>query len=292
VEPPQASSYTPIDPDSKLFEQIGREVGEAVIRSSVEGLLQQSVSLSYQNESLSKVLAEITCHFGAPIVIDNDALKEGGIVLDSIRVYFHGERVPLRLALEVLLKPYGLQAEVKGCVVSVTTQTANKGSEEASEDGDSPRMCGGSACPKCERLHAERVKKLAVDAQVSGLLKACYLAIGEGRFEKAADLAREAYALDPARVEGDPLIYKMHLLAEQGIKKSEGKSSCPHKCKPEDCPPSQRPANADKNGKTPACDDPNLSLRPSLPEASCDVPALDGVLTGKDELGKKDEQPR
>ncbi|MFM7151525.1 MAG: hypothetical protein ACKO23_17000 [Gemmataceae bacterium] len=43
-------------------------------------------------------------------------------------------------------------------------------------------------------------------------MKACYQAIEEGRVEKAADLARQAHGLDPARVEGDPVVYKCHLL--------------------------------------------------------------------------------
>jgi hypothetical protein len=48
--------------------------------------------------------------------------------------------------------------------------------------------------------------------QVAGLLKACRLSAEAGDTVHAADLAREAFALDPERVAADPLVYKMHLL--------------------------------------------------------------------------------
>jgi hypothetical protein len=99
-------------------------------------------------------------------------------------------------------------------------------SEEGSENVSSPRMCG-SVCPKCEALHAQYMKKAGVAEQVTGLMKACYLALGEGRVEKAAELARQAYALDPARVQGDPIVYKMHLLAEQSNPASPAKHELP-----------------------------------------------------------------
>jgi hypothetical protein len=86
-----------------------------------------------------------------------------------------------------------------------------------SDESDADSQASGSACPRCEILHAKYVKEHGIEEQVTGLMKACYLAIGDERFEKAVDLARQAYALDPVRVQGDPIIYKMHLLAEQLI---------------------------------------------------------------------------
>ena len=44
-------------------------------------------------------------------------------------------------------------------------------------------------------------------------MKACHLALSDGRHAKAVQMAREAYALDPMRVATDPVVYKMHLIA-------------------------------------------------------------------------------
>jgi hypothetical protein len=91
-----------------------------------------------------------------------------------------------------------------------------------------------SACPKCERLHPARAK--GVHEQVEGLMRACRLAAEAGRHAKAAELAREAYALDAERVLADPLVYKMHLLA---LQRDKGKA---RHCRPdraaEPCEPS------------------------------------------------------
>ncbi len=48
---------------------------------------------------------------------------------------------------------------------------------------------------------------------VDGLMKACYLSLAIGRYGHAVDLARQAYALDPERVESDPVVSRLHLLA-------------------------------------------------------------------------------
>ncbi len=143
-----------------------------------------------------------------------------------------------------------------------------------------------SACPKCEMLHAQYIKRAGIAEQVNGLMKACYLAIGEGRFEKAADLARQAYALDPARVEGDPLIYKLHLFAEQSIQSAPAKCSCPESQCP--CPKSQCPKCCPAQKPTPACEDPGLAPMPALPDVSSELPfELDEILTGKDPLAEE-----
>jgi hypothetical protein len=54
----------------------------------------------------------------------------------------------------------------------------------------------------------EAAKKLMAE----GLLKACRLAVVDGCYDRAADLARQAYAVDPARVEADPMVIKLDLL--------------------------------------------------------------------------------
>jgi hypothetical protein len=260
-----------------------RGCGEAHC-SPLSSQLENPVSLSFDGESLSKVLDEITFVHGMPFVIDRGAFQQAGLLPpDQLRIQIHVDQIPLKRALEVILGRYQLEAQANGCVMTVTTASLKsgsefvKGTEEASEETSCPKMCG-SVCPKCEALHAKYVKQAGVKEQVDGLMKACYLAVGDGRFEKAADLARQAYALDPTRVEGDPIVYKLHLLVEHEepavIKGCCPKSECP-KC----CPAEQQ---------KPKCDDPGLSLCPELPSVSGDVPAaLDEVLTGTDELAKK-----
>jgi hypothetical protein len=56
--------------------------------------------------------------------------------------------------------------------------------------------------------------KAGVAVQVRFLMKACHDAMECGRHQKAADLARQAYALDAEKVQADPMVYKMHLLAD------------------------------------------------------------------------------
>jgi hypothetical protein len=267
--------------------------------SPLEAMMQKKVSLSFKAEPLSKVLHAITSVHGMPIVIDYKAIDEQGISLDDIQVYLSCDQVTLKAALHMLLDKHHLKYELNGCVVTVTTGCGkchgkcSKGCVEPCEDADCPKTCC-SACPKCEALHAKYCKKAGVAEQVKGLMKACYLAIDDGRFEKAADLARQAYALDPARVEADPLIYKLHLMTECG--QTEPVKGC---CPMSKCPKCGCPAKE----KTPACDDPELSPRPDLPEAGSsavrdeappdifgDLPeALDEVLTGKDELAGKEQ---
>ncbi len=84
------------------------------------------------------------------------------------------------------------------------------------------------------RLQLEN-EKAGVAEQVAGLLKACRLAAEAGETDHAADLARQAFALDPESVSADPLVYKMHLLS--AAPKTGG---CPApRCEPRtdlDCP--------------------------------------------------------
>jgi hypothetical protein len=92
------------------------------------------------------------------------------------------------------------------------------GSEEAEADGEGQDdWAKDSACPRCEKLHAKH--RAAVRQQVAGLMKACRLHMEAGRQERAAELAREAYALDPDTVTADPLVYKMLLLADKQAKR-------------------------------------------------------------------------
>jgi len=62
-----------------------------------------------------------------------------------------------------------------------------------------------------------------VDVMVDGLLKACHQAVDAGRCEHAVDLARQAFALDPQRVKGDILVYKLYLLSSKHRKAAADK---------------------------------------------------------------------
>lgn len=58
--------------------------------------------------------------------------------------------------------------------------------------------------------------KMGKRVMVDGLLKAAHLAMGAGFTRKARELVRQAHALDPLRVEADPMVFKMHLLTKTG----------------------------------------------------------------------------
>jgi hypothetical protein len=87
----------------------------------------------------------------------------------------------------------------------------------------------------------DQVSEPGSQAMVSGLMKACHLLMNQGMQHQAAELARQAYALDPQRVMSDPLIYKMHLLAESpgaqpvGASEESEPQTCPY------CPSAGKP---------------------------------------------------
>jgi hypothetical protein len=244
---------------------------------TIERRVLHPISADYEGMPLSRVLDELRDVSGLPIAVNEESLKKAGIAsLDEIPVTFHVEAMPLKLALNQLLQPHHLQAEVQGSALCISAKSeSTQGGEEASEE-PAPAECG-SACPKCEALHAEHA---GIEEQVNGLMKACYLALEEGRFDKAAELAREAHALDPARVEGDPLIYKMQLLAQKCVIPCHG-ASCPsNPCRP-----------ADKEVDPATCDDPDPMPRPDLPAVDAGtVSDLDDVLTGKDKEASDDDK--
>jgi hypothetical protein len=78
-----------------------------------------------------------------------------------------------------------------------------------------------------------KVSEPGIAPMVGGLMKACHLLMNQGMQHQAAELARQAYALDPQRVMADPLIYKMHLLAETPATKPAGASE---ESEPQTCP--------------------------------------------------------
>jgi hypothetical protein len=68
--------------------------------------------------------------------------------------------------------------------------------------------------PGCEEEETHHSYQSGVSVMVDGLMKACYLSLAIGRYGHAVDLARQAYALDPERVQSDPVVSRLQLLAD------------------------------------------------------------------------------
>ena len=110
---------------------------------------------------------------------------------------------------------------------------------------------------------------------VLGLMKACHLLMSQGMHHEAAELARQAFALDPEFVQADPLIYKMHLLAASPSADTSEASeppTCPY------CGKAAQPIRgivAEPERRT-------TQLVPHMPDVDVAVvPALERVLTEK-----------
>jgi hypothetical protein len=147
-------------------------------------------------------------------------------------------------------------------------------------------LCFGprSATNGEESAEAESSTPPGVEQQVNGLMKACRLLVSEGLHQQAAELARQAYALDPERVLADPLIYKMHLLADAPAAHRSGGSeaseppSCPY------CPVRGKPIREIAPDKKKNDSGPTTFLVPRMPKVDYKVvPALKLVLTEKKE---------
>ena len=161
------------------------------------------------------VLAERT-------VLENlERLIEAGDELDKAKK--HAKAGEVGAALACLAKAHGLApgssvAEACGEVVRVLAT----GGEEGTEDEEPVPCCYCEAFVRqfglCWLWQASRMceeacsSKAGKGVMVDGLMKSAQLALGEGRVCKARELVRQAHALDPARVEADPLVYKMGLL--------------------------------------------------------------------------------
>lgn len=145
-------------------------------------------------------------------------------------------------------------------------------------------LCFGSHEPANDTEESAETSNTppGVEQQVNGLMKACRLLMNEGQHEQAAELARQAYALDPERVMADPLIYKMHLLADTPAKHPAGASeeseppSCPY------CPVGGKPIREIVPDKKKSESGPTTFLVPPLPKVDYEVvPALERVQAEK-----------
>jgi hypothetical protein len=119
-----------------------------------------------------------------------------------------------------MLKNVGLACVVENEVLHVTTSqvarfrkvsVVNAHGEETIGTG----CCGERSCTTPSHA-ASRSCSPCVEpgacVMADGLLKAARLALENGRHDKAADLARQAYALDPKRMKDDAAVYSLYLL--------------------------------------------------------------------------------
>jgi hypothetical protein len=147
--------------------------------------------------------------------------------------------------------------------------------------GLSQTWSGGMTLPNPNYMRDSADLEPGLEPMVCGLMKACHLLMSQGMQHQAAELARQAYALDPQRVMADPLIYKMHLLAESPTPTPADSSeereppTCPY------CPSIGKPIREivpEKKKKSK--DGPTTLLVPPLPPIDYEVvPVLDDMLT-------------
>jgi len=166
--------------------------GEAKKQPSLKARLQHSVTLDMRDASLRQVVEQICYCHGIQISLDVDLQQSPCANLDA-PITIRLEGVTCKSALKLLLATSRLTFVVQGDKLVVTTKKKAKANNAAGVAGCKP----------------------GVAEQVRFLMKACRDAMECGRHQKAADLARQAYALDPELVQADPLVYKMHLLADQ-----------------------------------------------------------------------------
>jgi len=161
-------------------------------KDKIKGKLKMPVSLSIEKVPLGQVIDDLRTNQGFNVVVDSAALEDEGVSLDR-PVTLKVEQVTLKSALKLMLHSAHLTYVLKDEVLLITTEKNGQVKHKKGEDKV------GKATP-------------GVQEEVTGLMKACRLAVEQGRPEKAVRLAREAYVLSPERVQADPLVCKMHLL--------------------------------------------------------------------------------
>ena len=228
---------------------------------------------------------EVTCPYLRQQALDRHACQIadpeiGRDVLDNLERLTRADKL-VELAKE--LARAGRIIEAMHCCLAAADLCP--GSPSAARAADMlMELCFGSHEPANDTEEAAETSNTppGVEEQVNGLMKACRLLMNEGQHERAAELARQAYALDPERVMADPLIYKMHLLADTPTKHPAGASeaseppSCPY------CPAGGKPIREIVPDKKESATGPTTFLVPPLPKVDYEVvPALERVQAEK-----------
>jgi len=175
-----------------------------------------SMAACLHNVPLLSALEYVRSVTGCEVVIDVAGLHQAGVSpVEPVSLDVQG--MPLYSALDLMLRPHGLRAVVSGGTIHVTCSPECRAAATGAAEKAGPNACGEDVCPKCSAMHAQATKAQEDAARrmmVEGLLKACRLAVMDGRFARAAELAREAHALDAARVECEPMVIKLDLLGQ------------------------------------------------------------------------------
>jgi tetratricopeptide (TPR) repeat protein len=249
------------------------------IKLAVEGL-------PMPQEDSNTATDGITCPYLRQQMQDRHACQladpqMGREVLDNLERLENADKL-LQLAKD-LASEGDLEAAVECCLRAEALCPGSPCAEHAIETM-LELTCGSGSPTTTEEAAELRDEEPGVEQQVCGLMKACHLLASQGMYHQAAELARQAYALDPQRVQADPLLYQMHLLAESSPSTASEPSeppTCPY------CPSAGKPIREivpeEKKNDT----GPETLLVPPLPPVDYEVvPALDGMLT---ESAKEDQ---
>ena len=159
-------------------------------------------------------------HFGttsvAPVadpVVTRDVLANLECLLEAEELLQVAQRLLNRGMPKEAVQCYEMVSKM--CPGSWLDETARavcgrfgKGDSEECEPGKTDFWLSSA-----EVLSKPAVCEPGVNEEVTGLIKACRLAVEMGRYQKAIDLVREAYALDAQRVVSDPVLHTLHEVA-------------------------------------------------------------------------------
>jgi hypothetical protein len=248
-------------------------------------MMQTPITAEYHCVPLGVVLDGLRGCTGIPLKVESQVCSHQPVSLCVCGA-------PMGVALDMILQPVGYCAQVRGNVV-VITKTCSEAvtpkvtrTEEACEY-EGVRMCGQSCeepCPEpkpavaCDcpfsggkpvsRRMIVRRGEPGVREHVRGLMKACYLAMEQGRHAKAVELVRQAQAMDPQAVAADPVVYKLHLTSTTQPSVKCGRVACEEACStPASCP-CPCPCPGVKSAQVVPC----------LPKATVDVVTMDKLI--------------
>ncbi len=184
----------------------------------IEHHLNMPVTMDYRNVDLRAVLDDLHHAFGLDIIVDEKAMANQGVGAAQL-VTLKLDQVALKTALQVMLKKFGLTYVIEDDAIHVTTlPLARFEKSDRLPDGGLFMTAGVwmgfapgvapqamiNGCSPCDEPGAQ--------VMADGLLKAARLALESGNHAKAADLARQAYALDPQRMHNDAAVFSLYLL--------------------------------------------------------------------------------
>ena len=176
----------------------------------IEHKLAQPVSLHFDDAPLYQVIDDLRCWQGLNIYVDKAALDADEVSLDQ-PVTIKLENVSLKSALRLTLRSVHLDYFLKDGVLQITTELAVPANRQHIEYGGSDLV----------------IPAQGGDPSVDYLMQQCHAAMDAGQTHKAAELARQAFAVDPEAAAADPLVYKMQLIGDATAPPSDSLSLRP-----------------------------------------------------------------